>query len=93
MPSHNITILLYPVIRSRGDLVSTSFKHVYNPRIELPKRGVNYTLSNRCNGADLMFLFKEGLSLIIRRLSFNANTNFLFSLVSTLKLSKDGKWL
>ena len=91
MPSHDITILLYIVIRSRGDLVSTSFKHVYNPRIELPKRGVNYTLSNRCNGADLMFLFKEGLSLIIRRLSFNFS--FLFSLVSTLKLSKDGKWL
>ena len=28
-----------------------------------------------------MFLFKEGLSLIIRRLSFNSNRNFLFSLV------------
>ena len=40
-----------------------------------------------------MFLFKEGLSLIIRRLSFNSNMNFLFSLVRTLKLSKDGEWL
>ena len=62
------------MISSRGDLVSASFKHVYNflikskrkslksysiiPRTELPKRGVNlnYTLSNRYNGADLMFL-------------------------------------
>ena len=40
-----------------------------------------------------MFLFKEGLSLIIRRSSFNFNTNSFFSLVSTLKLSKDGEWL
>ena len=40
-----------------------------------------------------MFLFKEGLSLIIRRLSFNSDTIFLFSLVSTLKLSKDNEWL
>ena len=40
-----------------------------------------------------MFLFKEGLSLIIRRLSFNSKRNFLFSLVRTLKFSKDGEWL
>ena len=40
-----------------------------------------------------MFLFKEGLSLIIRRLSFNSNRNFLFSLVRTLTFSKDGEWL
>ena len=45
---------------------------------------MNYTLSNRYNGADLMFLFKKGLFLIIRRLSFNSNLNFLFSLVSTI---------
>ena len=37
-----------------------------------------------------MFLFKEGLSVIIRRLSFSSNTNFLIAMVSTLKLSKDG---
>ena len=37
-----------------------------------------------------MILFKEGLSLITRRLSFNPNTNFLSSLVSTLRLSKHG---
>ena len=43
-------------------------------------------------GADLMFLFK-GLSLVIRRLSFNSNRIFLFSLVRTLKFSKDGVWL
>ena len=35
-----------------------------------------------------MFLFK-GLFLIIKKLSFNSNTNFLFTLVNTLKLSKD----
>ena len=40
-----------------------------------------------------MFLFQEGLSFIVRRLSFNSITIFLFSLVSTLKLSKDGEWL
>ena len=40
-----------------------------------------------------MFLFKGGLSLIIRGFPLNSNTNFLFSLVSTLKLSKDGEWL
>ena len=45
------------------------------------------------NGADLMFLFKEGLSHIVRKLSFNSNTIFLFSLVSTLKPSKDDEWL
>ena len=40
-----------------------------------------------------MFLFKEGLSLIIRKLFFNSNRDFLFSLVRTLKFSKDGEWL
>ena len=35
-----------------------------------------------------MFLCKEGLSLIIRILSFNSNTNFLYPLVSTVKFSK-----
>ena len=58
-----------------------------------PKGELTYTFSNRYNGADLIFLFKEGLSLIIRRLSFNSNRNFLFSLVRTLKCSKDGEWL
>ena len=58
---------------------------------ELPKKGVklNHTFSNRYKGADLMFLFKESLSLIIRRLSFNFNTNFLFYLLSILKFSKN----
>ena len=55
-----------------------------------PKGDQTYTLSNRYNGADLVFLFKEGLSLIIRRLSFNSNRNFLFSLVRTLKFSNEG---
>ena len=39
-----------------------------------------------------MFLFKEVLSLTIRRLSMNFNTNFLFSLVNTLNLLIGGKW-
>ena len=60
------------------------------------KREVNlkYILLNNYNFADL-FLFKEGLSLIVRTFSFNsnANTSFLFSLVSTLKPWKDGEWL
>ena len=66
-----------------------------NTRNELPKRGVhlNYILSNRCNVAGLMFLIKESLSLIIRRMSFNSNANSLFSLVNTLKLPKHGEWL
>ena len=45
------------------------------------------------NGADLMPLFKEVLSLIIWRLPFNSNINFLFSLVSTPTFWKDGEWL
>ena len=63
--------------------------------IELLKGRINliYTKSNRLNGADLMFLFKEDVDLIIERLSFNSNTNFVFSVLSTLKLSKNGQWL
>ena len=63
--------------------------------IELLKGRINliYTKSNRLNGADLMFLFKEDVDLIIERLSFNSNTNFVFSVLSTLKLSKNGEWL
>ena len=62
--------------------------------IELAKRGVKLynTLSNGYNGVDLLFLFKEGLSLIINGLSSNFNKHFLFSLISTRKLSKDGEW-
>ena len=45
-----------------------------------------YILSNRHNGAQLMILLKEGLSLIINRLSSNSNENFLFFLINTLKL-------
>lgn len=44
-----------------------------NPRNYLPKEGVNvnYILSNSYGGSDLMFLFKEDLSLTATRLSFN----------------------
>ena len=40
-----------------------------------------------------MFLVKEGLSLIIKRISFKSNRNCLFFLVRTLKFSKDEGWL
>ena len=84
MSSQDITLFLYPLISSRRNLVSASFKQVYyflyksrcrnnlksyqkNLRMELHKTGVNlnYTLSNRYNGPDLIFMFKKGLYLII----------------------------
>ena len=37
-----------------------------------------------------MFLYKEGLCLLINRFSFSSVENFVFSLVGTLNLSK--KW-
>ena len=43
-------------------------------------------------GANLMFLFKEGLALISRRLSSIPIGVFLFFMVNTLKFSKDGEW-
>ena len=46
-----------------------------------------------CMTPGLTFLLKEGLSFIIRSLSFNSNTSFRFYLVSTLKFPKDGEWL
>ena len=51
-----------------------------------------YTLSNRYNSPGLMLLFKEALSFIIRRLSFNFNRILLFSLIRALNISKDGEW-
>ena len=35
MPSQNVTLLLYPMISTRGDLVSVSCKHVYNVLIKI----------------------------------------------------------
>ena len=93
MSSQNIT-LLYPFISSHWDLVSTSFKHVCNFfnkcwwRLNL---NLNCPLWNRYNVIDLIFLFKEGLSLISRKLSFNSSTDFLFFLVNTLKLLNTGQ--
>ena len=40
-----------------------------------------------------MFLFNDGLSLMISRLSLISNKYFLFSWAKTLKLSKEGKKL
>ena len=64
-----------------------------NRIIEHPKREIclNYTLSNRGNSTHVTFLFKEDLSLITRRPSFNSNINFLFSLVRTLWFLKDSE--
>ena len=39
------------------------------------------------NGADVVFLFKDGLSLIINRLSFSSSKKYLLSRVRILKLS------
>ena len=77
------------------DDVTIQNLNLKNSRIELHKREVkfNYTLSNCYTGADLMFLFKEGLFFIIMRLFLNSNKYLLLSLVSTLKFSKDGEWL
>ena len=54
--------------------MTQQLKNSKNQRNDIPKREVNlnYALSNSCNGADLMFLI-IGLSLIVRRLSFNFN--------------------
>ena len=40
-----------------------------------------------------MFLFNDGLSVMISRLSLISNKYFLFSWAKTLKLSKEGKKL
>ena len=50
-------------------------------------RSYYYDLSNRCNGAEVMFLSKDGLSPISNRLSFNSRKNLLFSHVRILKSS------
>ena len=50
---------------------------------------LNYTLSNRYNGADLMFQFKEGLARILRKLSSSSNTNCLFSLARILTFKRE----
>ena len=44
-------------------------------------------------GAELMFLFNDGLAFMISRLSLISNKYFLFSWAKTLKLSKEGKKL
>ena len=50
-------------------------------------------MSNKCNGADVMFLLKHGLSLIINGLSFNSSKSNLFSHVRIRKSLKDAEWL
>ena len=41
-----------------------------------------------------MFLYKDDVDLVIERLFFNSDTNFVgFFVVSTLKLSKNGELL
>ena len=91
---------LYPLISSGGDLVFASFNHVYNflnenqwdnnlksnqkkHELNSPKEELTWTIFCRIG---IMVLFKEGLSLIIRRLSSNSNTNLQF-------LIQSNKWL
>ena len=104
MSSQDTTLLLYPVMSkcryavSAIQTFSNKSKWCNNWIIKIqelssPKGELAYTLPNSYNDADLMFLFKEGLSLIIKRLSLNSNRNFVFSLVRTLKFPKDGEWL
>ena len=92
---------------SRGDLVSASFKHIYNflTKIddikfktlleELNSHKVELTLTIFSLIGIMVqikcFCLKVYLSLLGDFLSFCSNTSFLFSLVSTLNLSKDGE--
>ena len=67
-----------------------------NPRIELTK--TKLTLAILCRIGIMMQIWsfclkKVYLSLLGYFLSFSSKTNFLFSIASTLKLSKDGEWL
>ena len=52
-----------------------------------------YTLSNKNNGAELMFLFNIGLSHLINKLSLISNRNLLVSWARMVKSSNEGSWL
>ena len=82
----NSTINTY-TWQSNKKFYSISIKYQLLKQIKFYQRSYYYALSNRCNGADVMFLFKDGLSLIINRLSFNSSKSFLLSRVRILKSS------
>ena len=78
---------MFTIFFSKNWCCSNLKSNQKNPRTELPKRGVNLVLSSKYNSADLMFLFKEVLSLIIRRRYFSSKTNFLSLTLSLLGLT------
>ena len=88
MSSQDKTLLLYAMMSSCGDPVSAHS----NIFAFFPIKFNDVTIKNLISKMQEVKLY-SGLSLIIRRLSFNSNKNFLFFLVSTLKPAKDGEWL
>ena len=52
-----------------------------------------YTLSNKNNGAELMFLFNIGLSRLINKLSLISNRNLFVPWTRMVKSSNEGSWL
>ena len=52
-----------------------------------------YTLSNKDNGAELIFLFNTGLSRLINKLSLISNKNLLVPWAKMVKLSNERLWL
>lgn len=101
VPLHGIELLLYHGISSHIDLALVcyllllllTFIAKSNKLKSLEKSHLNSTLPNSYRVEDLMLLYKEGFCLLIHRLSFNSVKNFMFPLLSTLELSKDGDWL
>ena len=69
MSSQDITLSLYPVISSHGDLVSASFKHVNNSN---KKDNISFTTENLFRYLFVIYLFfsfsiiKDMLSIFIR---------------------------
>ena len=53
----------------------------------------NYTLSNKNNGADMMFLFNTGLSRLTNKLSLISNKNLLVIWAKIVKSSNKVSWL
>ena len=52
-----------------------------------------YTLSNRDNGVEIMFLFNIGLSRLINKLSLISNKTLLVPRARIVKLSNEGSGL
>ena len=58
--------------------------------ILLCKETIKKLLSKRNNLAELMFLFKTGLSRLISKLSLISRSNLLFPFAEIVNFSKDG---